>query len=629
MTPAPSYDVVIVGSGIAGAMIAKQLGLAGKRVLIMEAGAGLPDGIEPELEKFLAASAKIPSAPYTPEILTDGAPTDPATLNAPRPTVLTLGAQSWNDPRQSYLVQRGPVAFASTYERTAGGTARLWLGTSLRNVPADFEMRTRYGTLLDWPIGYDDLEAWYRRAEAEIGVSADVDEQRYLGVRFPDDYQYPMPGLEPSHLDRAISERLHGLVIDDVALRVVGTPAGRNSRAYAGRPACSGSTSCVPICPTQAKYDPTVTLRDALATGNVELWSRTIACEVIVDEAGRVGGVAYKQYERSSGPETRAGVVHARVFVLAANAIETPKLLLMSTNRGRTPDGVGNRSGQVGRNLMDHPLYLTWGLMPEPVYPYRGPLTTSGIESLRDGQFREHRAAFRVEIGNVGWNFPLGDPNATTLDFVNGTDVTGLNPGRLSLTGRELIAALNQTLTRQFHLSFEVEQTPDPGNRVTLSDARDHLGLPRPEIHYDLSGYTRRGMITAKRAADAIFARLGARQFTEAPSGPGPCTIEVDNGGVTTLMKFWGSGHIAGTHRMGRSAADSVVDRDQRAWDHPNLFLVGSGVFPTIATANPTLTIAALALQAAETILRTDLAPLRVGTAQDRGDASSEQPCST
>src|SRR5207244_7700523 len=110
-----------------------------------------------------------------------------------------------------------------------------------------------------------------------------------------------------------------------------------------------------------------------------------------------------------------SGCVKAKIYVIAANGIETPRLLLMSKNGGRTANGVANSSDMVGRNLMDHPYYVAWGLTPKPVYPYRGPLITSGIGDLCDGPFRAKRSAFRIDIGNEGWNFVVGgDPNVTT-----------------------------------------------------------------------------------------------------------------------------------------------------------------------------------------------------------------------
>ena len=95
----------------------------------------------------------------------------------------------------------------------------------------------------------------------------------------------------------------------------------------------------------------------------------------------------------------------------------------------------GNSSGQVGLNLMDHPLYLAWAQTADPVYPYRGPLATSGIENLRDGAFRKERAAYRIEIGNEGWNFSITDPYTTGLDFINAMNSSGLN-GKKEEIGR-------------------------------------------------------------------------------------------------------------------------------------------------------------------------------------------------
>src|SRR5262249_45481350 len=149
------------------------------------------------MNTFLTATAKVPESPYPPALFTGGGLTDPATVKAGRPTVLSLGPKGkfgdWQDPKQSYLIQKGPLPFASTYERLNAGTSRHWLGTSLRFVPADFEMKSRYGQFVDWPTNtrYDKIEPWYGEAEKQIGVSADADDQKYLGITFSS--PYPMP----------------------------------------------------------------------------------------------------------------------------------------------------------------------------------------------------------------------------------------------------------------------------------------------------------------------------------------------------------------------------------------------------------------------------------------------------
>ena len=633
MDPAQNYDVVVVGAGIAGALIAKRLGAAGKKVLILEAGQDGQGSYADYLERFYLAQAKVPESPYTPAIAVDGPDgvqtlADPTAMAAGRPTVLTLGQQSWQDPHKAYLDQQGPLAFASTYERIGGGTMRHWLGTSLRYLPNDFRTRTVYGVQEDWPISYEDLEPWYCEAEAEIGVAADVKDQDYLGITFQPGYDYPMPPIPASLVDEAVATGIAAMPeFEGIKLEVANTPAGRNSIPYQGRRVCAGNTNCIPICPIQAKFDPTVTLADALQYENVTILYQAVASEVVVGPDDQVSAIRYLQYDDPAGPVTGSGSVSATRYVLAGHAIETPKLLLMSTNEGRTPNGVANSSGQLGENLMDHPIYLSWALTAptaDPVFGYRGPLSTGGIESMRDGAFRSEHAAFRIEIGNEGWNFPIGDPATTALDFIVGANVSRTNPGGASKFGPDLTDSTNKVLTRQFRLGFLVEQAPEDNCRVTLSPTfRDALGLPRPQIRYDFSDYTKMGFVAARKASSAIYEAMGATEFTQKFTakdlGQDPTVFAIsykpDSTGIdrpvpagtpgctTEYFKFFGAGHTVGTYRMGSDRTSSVVDPEQRSWDHPNLFLVGSGVFPTVATGNPTLTLAALALWASKTLI--------------------------
>ena len=255
---------------------------------------------------------------------------------------------------------------------------------------------------------------------------------------------------------------------------------------------------------------------------------RCAASAVEVDETGRVSGIDYIQFDEDSGPVVRRGRLTAKVYILAGNAIETPRLLLMSKSE-RTPNGVANRrdsGGVIGKFLMDHPLYLAWALAQQPVWGYRGPLSTAGIEVCRDGEFRRDRGAFRIEIGNEGWNFPIGDPDTTTIDLVNGMNNSQLNKDKKALFGPALVKELNDKLSRQFRLGFLVEQSPDDSNSVSLSaTAKDRLGLPRPRISYNLSDYTKQGLAAAKTTATAIFQAMNAREFTSPPPPEDPSSF--------------------------------------------------------------------------------------------------------
>jgi choline dehydrogenase-like flavoprotein len=634
-------DVAIVGSGFAGALIANELSQKGIKVVVLEAGPGVPPNINDYMKQFYKATAKVPESPFPPKLKlkdTDVKLRDPAKVAAGRPTVLSLSAVNWKDPEQSYLIQKGPRPFTSTYERVAGGTSH-WLGTSLRLVPRDFTMKSSFGKdqpnfpLPDWPkaISSQSLSSFYARAEAELGVSADVNEQSYLGIDFPKGYSYPMPKIPPSLLDQRVGEVLSKLTEDETKflemenpvteVKVRSLPAARNSQPYGNRRACAGNTNCIPICPIQAKYDPTITLNEATDKGAI-LVDHAVANEIIVED-GRVSQINFIRYKDEAGPKTGEGCVKAKIYVIAANAIETPRLLLMSKNQGRTAKGVANSSDMVGRHLMDHPYYVAWALLPpaaKPVFPYRGPLITSGIGDLCDGPFRAKRAAFRVDIGNEGWNYVIAggqfgaDPHVTAIDFVNGMNSSGVNTQEFNqlgkdnaaLFGADLAHKLNNLITRQFRIGFLVEQDPDPNNRVTLSsEFTDGLGLPRPEISYNISDYTRQGIVAAYRMRELIFDKMGATDFTHRPPDPArgdPGRFEEIIDGQPVTLTYGGAGHIMGTYRMGDNPKRSVVDSFQRAHDHNNLYLVGSGTFPTGGTANPTLTLSALALRTADSI---------------------------
>ena len=598
---APRYDVAIAGSGFAGANMALLLARAGRRVLVLEAGPGLDALHGAHVERYVLSTFKSPSAPYPP----DAGALDPSRTNAPRPTIEALAA-AWDDPARSYFEHApGSLPFASTYERLAGGTGNHWMGTAIRMDGADFRLRSAYGRGLDWPLGYDDLEPYYGRAEHLLGVAGDRAEQETVnGIAYGAGYAYPMGPIPPSYSDRVVRARLDGAVLaDDAAapVRLTSTPAGRNSAPYQNRGPCRGSTSCVPICPVRAKYDPRVALREAMATGRVELLARGVVDHVRIDEGGAVTGLHYLRYDDDGAPaatgRTGEGVATAAVYVLAAHAVENARILLNTERVTGRP--AANSSGLVGRHLMDHPVYLAWGLMPAPVYPYRGPLSTSGVETLRDGPFRRRRAAWRAELGNTGWNWPIGDPYVTGADFLYGADDSGTNPGRRVLAGRPYAEAVNDVLTRQIRIAFLVEQEADPSNRVELSDAwTDNLGIPRPRISYGMSEYVRAGFASAREAAGRVWARLGAADHT-ATRGDAPNTFR--HAGRT--YNYQGAGHLCGTHVMGSDPGRSVVNAWQRTWDHPNLYLAGCGSMPSVGTQNPTLTMLAVTCRTVDDIL--------------------------
>lgn len=605
---ADRYDVIVAGAGLAGSLVAKQLGDQGWRVLVLEAGTRTLDtwpGHLDAMNTYYGALTKVPNAPYRPNAA------------APSPDVLDLaGLPAGGYRANGYFVQNGALPYASDYLRATGGTALHWMGLVPRMLPDDFATRRRYGYGRDWPLGYDDLESHYRAAERLLGAAGDAAEQHdALGLPFPPGYVYPMHEIPRTYLDRVLAARLDGATVHEspdapaTTLRVVTTPHARNSTpdlrydggaghrpvGAAGLPnygeRCVGNASCVPICPVQAKYNPLKT--QATWSHRVTLVPHAVVSRVLATGDGRVFGVEYQRYDDPAAPVHTTRTAEADIVVLAAHSIENAKLLLVSK--------LANSSDQVGRNLMDHPTLLTWGLLDHPVGPFRGPGSTSGLEDFRAGPARRTRAPFRIEIANWGWSWPAGSPGSDVARLL-GMGADSDQPRGKGLFGRRLREALGRDVGRQFCLQFAMEQDAESRNRVTVDPGvRDRLGNPRPVITYDLSDRVKRGMAAAKAVSDQIFRLLGAEDHTA--YAPGPLAPGWFRFGDRDFV-YQGAGHGAGTHIMGEDPATSVVDHWQRCWDHPNLYAVGCGSMPSMGTSNPSLTMAALALRSCEQIHR-------------------------
>ncbi|MEE4174401.1 MAG: GMC family oxidoreductase [Xanthomonadales bacterium] len=614
----PDYDVVIVGAGMVGCVLARHLTQAGRRVLLLEAGKA--DALTYHgYQSYVERSYVMPSRPNAPYPQNDAA----GMPGIPYPESEESDPTAWVNPKTQYWIQTGPVPFGSDYARALGGTSLHWLGIAMRHVPRDFELESKYKWGRDWPVSYDDMEPYYRRAEYELGVSADVGEQTYCGAWFADGYVFPMQSFPMTYLDYTLNDDIAGMTFTedeiDYPIEIVPVPQARNGmpnpnafpRAMTamegplawqaenpdepdppyvpvGNPStrgvglgdrCEGNSSCIPICPVQAKYNAGKSL--AVADREfLDFRSQCVASKLHKSEDGStITGLDYIHYGVSPESAHTTHTVTARIYVLAAHCVENAKICLMSD--------VANRSDQVGRNLMDHPYINFSGKYPKKIWGYRGPDVTGGMPLMRDGVFREKRAAFRTDIGNWGWVFPQGSPNTVVDDMVE----------KQGLYGRALREQLEKEGPTHMRIGYLIEQLPDPKNRVTLADENgeqelDPLGLPRPFVYYDVDDYTLAGMDAARKLTEAIFDKVGIEGLEQA-RGSGTKTYHPPDEEKQTFQ-FFGSGHLIGTHIMGDDPEQSVVDAWQKAHDHDNLFLAGCGSHPTSATANPSLTMTAM-----------------------------------
>jgi choline dehydrogenase-like flavoprotein len=523
MTEQLSADVVVIGAGICGSLLARKLALAGLSVLMLESG---PRVARSELvERYRHSAFKSDfMTPY------------PYSEKAPHPT--------FTPEANHYIEQAGALPFAAQYIRMLGGTSWHWAAQMWRNLPSDFQTWTLYGVGRDWPISYDDLEPYYYEAEVITGVGGAPDNGS------PRARPYPMERVPPSYFQQRVTARLAP------AFTVLDDSTARNSRSFDGRPACCGNNNCMPVCPIDAQYHGGIAAASAEHAG-VKIVTEAVAYRIEQDGRGVI--VAVHDYDWNKVSHRVTG----KTFVLAANAIESAKLLLMS-------DGVANRSGQVGRNLCDHPAIGVTFDMDEAVWPGRGPVSPCSIGQFRDGAFRAEHAAFRIDISNAS------QVAAVTKELI-GAGVYGV----------KLEGAIRDRASRRVSLKNALEQLPDPDNRVTLSGKKDALGLPTPRITWNIDDYVLKGTEATRQRYDEIAAQLGATNIKHSKAGA-----------------FSNRQHITGTLSMGQDAAASVTDPFGRAHDHPNLYMAGTGVMPTVGTCNVTLTAVALALRSADHILQ-------------------------
>ncbi len=570
-----TYDVIIVGSGVAGALCAYKLAQAkkGLSILVLEAGANdLDDRQRAAFHRVNSVQGPGWKSPYARMSSRPFAPYPEAP----------------EDPKKEKYFDHGTETdvtkiYKAPYIRMTGGSTWAWRGNTPRFLPNDLKLSTLYSELehhLDWPLTYEQLKADFDEAESELGVAGDSDAwEKVLGHKL----KFPMPPIPLSYGDQLMQKAINGLgTVAGRKVQVISTPQARNSEPYDNngqqgrRPACEGNSNCIPLCPIQAKYDASVHLKLALSAG-VELRNGCVVTKLAADGSGKVTTVRYRSWLSSKPGEELE--VNGRVFVLAANAIETPKLLLLS----RTDSAFTNPS--IGRYLMDHVQEEAVGLFKEPVFPFRGPQSTCGIENFRDGDFRGKHAGFRMTVGNDGWG--RKETVGTTLDNLLRT------PGvdRSFLFGKALRRAVADRITRMVRVSFSIEVLPHQSNCVevdtTPAGKKDDFGIPRPKLKFNLTDYEWKGLEEGHKAATEILKRIGCEVADE----PAP-------------KNFNTAAHPMGTCRMGKDKVTSVVDDEGRSHEHANLFMAGASVFTTASSANPTLMLAALTLRTVRAVLK-------------------------
>jgi choline dehydrogenase-like flavoprotein len=519
-------DVVVVGSGAAGAALSWRLAERGVNVVCLEQGDWIDRGAlpssRPEVETFLRRG----SANFSP--------------NARRLP-------------QDYPVSTQGISPAQIFMfNGVGGSTVHWEGHFPRFHPSDFRMRSLDGVGADWPIRYEDLETYYDLNDRMMGTSGIAGDPAN-----PPRAQRPHPPLALGKRGETIArgfDRLgwHWWPSDNAVL----------SRDSEDRQACDGRGRCNFGCPRKARASVDITYwPKAIAAGaRLVTWARVR--EVTVDAKGRAKGVLYQD---------RDGALHeklGRIVVVCGNGIGTPRLLLASKSKSFR-DGIANSSGLVGKNYMVHPSHWVEGVFEERIDGHVG-FTSNPCFSQEFYETDEKRG------------------------FVRGYSLVVYGPyGPLSLAwgdaqpvpwGAGHHAEMRRRWRHTVGIAIMGEDLPEETNRVELDrSAHDRNGMPAAKVTYRHGANTLKMLDHGVAMARRVLEAAGAKTILQAP---GPNVFA----------------HLMGTARMGKDPKTSVVDAWNRAHDVPNLYVVDGSSFTTSAAVNPTNTIGALALRAADGI---------------------------
>ncbi|MDH3686395.1 MAG: GMC family oxidoreductase [Myxococcales bacterium] len=520
MSDQEPVDVLIIGAGAAGAAMAWTLADTRMRILCLEQG----DWMDP---------AKYPSTGMDWEMRRFG----------------DFGLSPNGRGRdEDYPVNDSESPIHVSNFNAVGGSTVLYAAHFPRFHPSDFRVRSLDGVADDWPVDYQTLEPYYNVNDRMMGVAGLAGDPAYP----PKDVPLPPVALGP------LGETLVS-GFEKLGWHWWPSDSAIATEEYEGRAPCINLGPCIMGCAQGAKASTDVTYWPKAVREGIELRTRCRVREITVDENGLADGVIY--YD-GDGNEQRQ---KAEIVIVACNGVGTPRLLLNSASK-QFPDGLANRSGLVGKNLMFHPYGMVTGVFPEPLEGYKGP------------------------TGCCIWSHEFYETDPAR-DFVRGYSfemLRGMGPVSTALWGMSSGAlpwgaghhdAYQEIWDRTAGMVIITEDLPEECNQVTLDpELVDSNGIPAPKIHYRMGENSTRMMEHAvARGRDVLEAAGAVRTTTDAPLRPAG----------------W---HLMGTARMGNDPETSVVNGWGRSHDVKNLFIIDGSIFVTSAAVNPTNTIQALSL---------------------------------
>lgn len=547
-----TYDAIVVGTGISGGWAAKELTEKGLKTLVLERGRDVQH--VKDYPTMLKEPWELPNADrLTPEDLK---------LYPVQARTKWLGQSNkhWfvKDAESPYTEVK-PFDWIRGYH--VGGRSIMWGKQTYRLSDLDFEANAKEGIAVDWPVRYADLAPWYDYVESYIGVSGQPEGLPHL----PDGKFLPPMELNcvEEVLRDKVSEKFNGRKITIGRVAHVTAPLAHDP----SRGVCQSRNLCGRGCPYGAYFSSNAsTLPAAMKTGNMTLRPHSIVHSVIYDEKkGKAIGV--KVIDAQSHEEID---FFANVIFLNASTLGSTFILLNSIS-SRFPNGMGNGSGQLGRNLMDHQYRVG---------------ADAEFEGFEDMYYigRRPNGIYIPRFRNIG--------NDKRTDYVRGFGYQGAasredwTRGVQELAfGEELKNALTAPGPWRLGITGFGECLPYQDNQVTLNTSKkDPFGLPTLNIDADWHDNEK---IMRKDMKDAAAEMLEAAGFKNVTTFDSPNSMGL---GI----------HEMGTARMGRDAKTSVLNKWNQLHEVPNVFVTDGSAMTSSACQNPSLTYMALTARAAD-----------------------------
>ncbi len=452
----------------------------------------------------------------------------------------------WNDLR--ITGGHDPITLgANNSGRGVGGGSVHWAAFTPRFHPSDFRVYSEDGVGVDWPISYDDLKPYYELLEKEIPVAGPA----YFPWGDPHGYPYG-----PHPLGGVADVLVKGCT--RLGIRVVaGGPVAINEGSHGDRPHCIYRGFCIQGCKVGAKQSTLVShVPDAIRYG-AEIRADCMVGRINVDDRGLVTGVTYFD------PEGRQVEQRAKVVIVSGYAIETPRLLLNSACPG-FEHGLANSSGTLGKYLMVQIGNVVLGRFPDLVRMYKAPPANALTEEFYETDPKRGFAR-GFAIQTVG---PLPIAFAKQMMVAKGAWGWGMRRVMMDYNHWAALGVLGEIL-------------PWEDNQVGLADETDHFGLRVAKVTFSLHDNDKKvAKFGVEKTTEVLYA-AGAEEVVEEPR----------------------YAHLVGGARMGNDPATSVTDSYGRTHDIPNLFVCDGSLLPTQGSANPGLTIQALAARTADYLI--------------------------